>query len=161
MSLPPDSSPAWTPGQIALLAARWLLGAAFIYLGTAKALDPVEFLKQVEAYKLLTTPPLLNLTAVVLPWIEITCGLLLITGVALRGTALVTLGLLVVFTAAILDRGLNLAGEQDTRLCVIKFDCGCGTGEVFVCNKLAENTLMIGLATLPLIRPRQRWTLRP
>ena len=149
----------WTPGEIALVVARLFLGVAFFYLGLVKASDPVAFLKQVRAYELVNQPLLLNSVAVILPWLEMLCGVLLVSGVALRGTALVTLALLVFFTAAVANRGLALAREQDTRLCVIKFDCGCGTGEVFVCNKLVENSLLIGLAVLPLIRPRQRFAL--
>lgn len=157
----PSGEPRRTPsaGQIALVAARLLLGAAFLYLGLVKAADPVAFLKQVRAYELIGQPLLLNSVAVILPWLEMLCGLLLVIGVALRGTALVTLTLLVVFTAAVTFRGVALAREQDTRLCVIKFDCGCGTGEVFVCHKLVENSVLIGLAVLPLIRPRQRFSL--
>lgn len=146
----------WSAAQVALVAARLFLGAAFLYLGAVKALDPVAFLKQVHAYELLPWPWMLNATAALLPWLEMLCGLFLILGVALRGTALVTLVLLVAFTSAILHRGLDLAGERDARLCVIKFDCGCGTGEVFVCNKLAENSVLILLAALPLACPRQR-----
>lgn len=151
--------PPWTAGQITLVTGRLLLGTAFLYLGVMKAMDPVDFLKQVRAYELISAPLLLNGVAITLPWLEMLCGLLLIAGVALRGTALVTLTMLIAFTAAVANRGLSLAEEQDARLCVIKFDCGCGTGEVFVCNKLAENSFLIGLAVLPLIWPRQR--LRP
>lgn len=148
--------PRWSIAQVALVLARLFLGAAFVYLGAVKALDPVAFLKQVHAYELLPLPWMLNATAALLPWLEMLCGLFLILGVALRGTALMTLVLLVAFTGAILHRGLDLAEESDTRLCVIKFDCGCGTGEVFVCNKLAENSVLILLAALPLACPRQR-----
>jgi uncharacterized membrane protein YphA (DoxX/SURF4 family) len=148
-----------TAGQIALVMARVFLGASFCYLGLVKASDPVAFLKQVRAYELISQPILLNSVAVILPWLEMLCGLLLILGVALRGTALVTLTLLVFFTGAVANRGVALAREQDERLCLIKFDCGCGTGEVFVCNKLAENSLLIGLAALPLIWPAQRFSL--
>ena len=31
-------------------------------------------------------------------------------------------------------------------LCAVKFDCGCGTGEEFVCHKLLENFLLMGLS---------------
>lgn len=154
-----EERPGWTAGQIALVAGRLLLGAAFIYLGVMKAMDPVDFLKQVRAYEWISQPLLLNSVAIILPWLEMVCGLLLIAGVALRGAALVTLTLLVAFTLAVANRGMALAEQQDTRLCVIKFDCGCGSGEVFVCHKLAENTLLIALATLPLIWPRQRMSL--
>ena len=28
----------------------------------------------------------------------------------------------------------------------MKFDCGCGTGEVFICHKLVENTVLLLLS---------------
>jgi uncharacterized membrane protein YphA (DoxX/SURF4 family) len=154
------ASSRWTLGQAALVAARLFLGAAFLYLGAVKALDPVDFLKQIHAYEILRAPGLVNLTAVTLPWIEMLCGLLLILGVALRGAALVTLLLLLVFTSAVAHRGAALAAAGRVPLCVIKFDCGCGSGEVFVCHKLAENSVLIGLALLPLGWPDQRLRLR-
>jgi hypothetical protein len=30
--------------------------------------------------------------------------------------------------------------------CLVKFDCGCGAGEVFICNKLLENCLLVFVA---------------
>jgi uncharacterized membrane protein YphA (DoxX/SURF4 family) len=150
----------WSAGQTLLVLARLFLGAAFLYLGVVKASDPVDFLKQIHAYGILHEPLLINLTAVTLPWIEILCGGLLILGVALRGAALVTLILLLVFTSAVAHRGVALAEAENSPLCVIKFDCGCGSGEVFVCHKIAENSVLIGLSLLPLIWPQQRLRLR-
>jgi hypothetical protein len=43
------------------------------------------------------------------------------------------------FTGLILSRGLNIMTIKAISFCAVKFDCGCGTGEVFVCHKLAEN----------------------
>lgn len=133
--------------------ARWLVGAAFVYLGVVKALDPVAFLKQVQAYELVHDPTLLRAIAAWLPWVEIFCGLLLIVGLARRGTALLCLLMLTGFTLAVAHRGLELAQEQQQRLCLVRFDCGCGTGEVAVCNKLVENTVLIALTCLPLWAP--------
>ena len=84
------------------LAARWGLGALFIYMGLHKALHPVDFLKLVRQYELTETPLLLNLVAAGLPWFEIYCGVLLLLGVAVRGTAVVLVGMLVPFTVVVL-----------------------------------------------------------
>ena len=67
---------------------RWLLGAVFLYLGLTKALHPVEFLKLMRQYDLTQYSLLLNSLAAWLPWFEIFCGVLLLAGVAVRGTAL-------------------------------------------------------------------------
>ncbi len=154
-----NSQRRWTPGQITLVSGRLLLGTAFIYLGIMKMLDPVEFLKQAHAYGYVQEPPLLNVIAVTLPWVEIVCGVALILGIALRGTGLLMFGMLVAFTAAVTIRGLDIAQTENQPLCVVKFDCGCGTGEVYVCHKMAENSVMTFLALLPVIWPNQRLSL--
>lgn len=136
--------------------ARWIVGAAFVYLGAVKASDPVAFLKQVQAYELVRDPTLLRATAAFLPWVEIVCGLALISGVARRGAALLCLLMLLGFTGAVAHRGVELARERQERFCLVRFDCGCGTGEVAVCNKLVENTVLIGLTFLPLLAPREK-----
>jgi uncharacterized membrane protein YphA (DoxX/SURF4 family) len=124
--------------------ARWLLGAVFVYMGLSKALHPVEFLKVIRQYETVQSPFLLNLIAAALPWFEVVCGALLLTGIAVRGSAFVLLGLLVPFTGMILHRALAL--HAAVPFCAIKFDCGCGSGEVFICRKLLENTVLILLS---------------
>ena len=75
------------PGLVAVLT-RWLLGILFLYMGLNKALHPVEFLKLVRQYELVQDPLLLNSIAAALPWFEVFCGLLLVAGVGVRGSAL-------------------------------------------------------------------------
>ena len=123
--------------------ARWLLGAAFLFLGLAKALHPVDFLKLMHQYDLTQNALLLNFIAAALPWFEIFCGLLLLAGVAVRGTALTLTVMLVPFTLLVLHRALLLQAAQNIPFCAVKFDCGCGTGEEFICRKLLENFLLI------------------
>lgn len=132
--------------EIAAVGARWLLGALFIYLGLSKALHPVEFLKLVRQYDALQHHLLLNIVASALPWFEIFCGLLLVLGVAVRGAALLSIAMLVPFTLLILQRALGIQEARGLPFCAIKFDCGCGAGEVFICRKLAENTLLAALS---------------
>jgi uncharacterized membrane protein YphA (DoxX/SURF4 family) len=137
-------------GLLALIAlvARWCVGAWFIYLGLSKAMHPVEFLKLVRQYQIVSNPLMLNSIAAFLPWFEVFCGTLLVAGIAVRGSALVSLGLLVAFTVAVLKRGLAIVALQRLPLCAVKFDCGCGTGEVFICHKFIENGFLIVLLAL-------------
>jgi len=132
--------------DIVALLARWVLGALFLYMGLSKALHPEEFLKLVRQYEMVSSPFLLNLIAAVLPWFEVFCGLLLIAGVAVRGTAVMLVLMLVPFTLLVLKRALAIAGAQGLPFCVVKFDCGCGAGEVLICNKLLENCLLTFIA---------------
>jgi uncharacterized membrane protein YphA (DoxX/SURF4 family) len=158
--VPAPAAGSWTPGQIALVAARWFLGALFLYLGWKKAMDPVGFLKLVRQYNAIQTPLLLNLVAATLPWFEVFCGLLLLLGVAVRGAATLLVAMLVPFTLLILQRALALHAAGDIAFCAIKFDCGCGGGEVLICRKLIENTLLVGLSLWLAASARHRLGLR-
>ena len=126
--------------------ARWVLGALFLYMGLSKALHPEEFLKLVRQYEMVNSPLLLNSIAAIVPWFEASCGLLLLAGVAVRGTAVVVVLMLVPFTLLVLKRALAIAGVKGLPFCLVKFDCGCGAGEVYICNKLLENSLLIFVA---------------
>jgi uncharacterized membrane protein YphA (DoxX/SURF4 family) len=132
--------------DVAAVVARWVLGAIFIYMGLNKALHPVEFLKLVRQYNITDQYLFLNLVASALPWFEIFCGVLLVLGIAVRATALLLVAMLVPFTILILQRALGIQHARGIPFCAIKFDCGCGAGEVLICRKLLENTLLTGAA---------------
>ena len=126
--------------------ARWLLGAAFVCTGLSKALHPVDFLKLVRQYDLVQSSLALNSIAAGLPWFEIFCGLLLLAGVAVRGTALTLMLMLVPFTVLVFHRAMAIQSALAIPFCMVKFDCGCGTGKVFICHKLLENFLLMLLS---------------
>jgi uncharacterized membrane protein YphA (DoxX/SURF4 family) len=127
--------------------ARWWLGCVFIYMGLNKALPhPEYFLKLVRQYDMVTNPFLLNSIGAALPWFEVFCGLLLLAGVAVRGSALNLAAMLVPFTLIVLKRALAIAATSGIPFCTVKFDCGCGGGEVFICHKLVENTVLLLLS---------------
>ena len=107
-------------------------------MGLNKALHPADFLKLVHQYDLVDTPWLLNSIAATLPWFEVFCGFLLVTGIAVRGTALVMILLLVPFTVMVFMRARELGGIQGVSPWLVKFDCGCGNGEVVVWHKMIE-----------------------
>jgi hypothetical protein len=110
--------------EAAAVLARWSLGALFIYMGLTKALH-------------------LNSIAAALPWFEVFCGMLLLAGVAVRGSALMLLAMLVPFSLVVLKRALAIEGAKAIAFCAVKFDCGCGNGEVPICQKLLENSLLM------------------
>ena len=127
--------------------ARWWLGCVFIYMGLNKALPhPEYFLKLVRQYDMVTSPWLLNSIGAALPWFEVFCGLLLLFGVAVRGSALMLVAMLVPFTIVVLKRALAIAAVSGIPFCAVKFDCGCGAGEILICHKLVENTVLLLLS---------------
>jgi putative oxidoreductase len=134
-------------GEIVALA-RIMLGAVFLWLGTAKAIDPVGFLKLVRQFDLLRAPLALNAVAAILPWFEIFCGALLVLGIKPRATALVQLILLAAFTTVVALRAVALYRSGAGPFCALRFDCGCGNGEVLICLKLLENGALALLAAL-------------
>ncbi|WP_404813576.1 MauE/DoxX family redox-associated membrane protein [Geomonas subterranea] len=96
------------------LALRVALGAVFIYAAIPKIADPVAFAGSVAAYRIL--PYFWSyLTAAVLPFLELVCGVLLICGIRVRSGALIIGMLNLVFMVALASamiRGLDI-------------DCGC------------------------------------
>jgi uncharacterized membrane protein YphA (DoxX/SURF4 family) len=146
--------------DLVAMLARWLLGAFFIYMGLNKALHPVDFLKLVRQYELVQSSPLLNSIAIILPWFEIFCGLLLLAGVAVRGAALMLVLMLVPFTVVVVRRALALQAARHIPFCAVKFDCGCGGGEVFICRKVLENLLFLGLSLWLLAGYGRSWCVR-
>jgi putative oxidoreductase len=118
-----------------LLTFRIIIGFIFLYAGMEKIADPSGFARAINNYKLLPFL-LINIAALILPWIEITTGILLIFGIKVKENAFIISSLLGIFTIAIiisLFRGLNI-------------DCGCfGTlsGTKIGLQKLIENILLL------------------
>jgi uncharacterized membrane protein YphA (DoxX/SURF4 family) len=97
--------------QIILLAARVVLGALFLYAGAIKIMDPMAFALAVYNYHILPAW-LVNMTAIILPWVEVVAGTCLVLGLWTPGGALIVSCLLLVFTVALgfnLSRGLDIA----------------------------------------------------
>src|SRR5437899_5050673 len=143
--------------ELVATLVRFTLGVVFIYMGLRKVMHPIEFLKLVKQYELITAPPWLNLIAGILPWFEVCCGLLLVLGVAVRGVSLNLLLMLVPFTIVILRRALHMSQAAGLPFTSVKFDCGCGGGEVVIWQKLLENLGLVCLAAWLLTRKQGRF----
>jgi uncharacterized membrane protein YphA (DoxX/SURF4 family) len=130
------------------LLARWWLGGVYIFMGLHKALPyPERFVKLILQYDMVSSPWLLNAIGAALPWFEVFCGLLLVLGVGVRGAALNSVVMLVPFTLIVLKRALSIMAVKGIPFCAVKFDCGCGAGEIFICHKLVENSVLLLLST--------------
>lgn len=146
--------PGLSRGRLVDFIARVLVGGGYLYLGFVKVADPVGFLKAIRQYDLVQTPVLLNLIAVLLPWIEIACGTVLLLGCLVRGASLVSLAMLLPFSTLVLRRALQLQAAGALPFCAVRFDCGCGTGEIGICHKLLENGVLTLLSLWLLFRAR-------
>ncbi len=114
----PDGGPEWRGGIVraAYHVARIVLGVTFVYASIHKVLDPAAFATAVYNYQILPGS-LVNLAALVLPWLELIVGAMLILNVWMPGAVTVVTGLLVVFAGALV---FNMARGLD-------IGCGCFT----------------------------------
>jgi uncharacterized membrane protein YphA (DoxX/SURF4 family) len=137
-------NPAWMVWAWRLL--RLIMGGIFFYASYDKILHPDRFAEAVANYKLLPRV-LVNLFALVLPWLEAVCGFFLIAGIFEWASLTFYNGLLIMFMSAIalsLIRGLNI-------------DCGCFTsdpevGKMNWLTFLRDLTMLIpGLVAYPLL----------
>lgn len=96
------------------LAARWILGLTFIYASLHKILSPADFAKIVYGYNLFPMV-LINLIAIILPFMELITGLALIFGIYPRPAAIIINGLLLAYIVAL---SINLIRGHE-------FHCGC------------------------------------
>lgn len=99
-----------------IFAGRIVLGFIFIVASIDKVADPNAFAVSIGYYKLVG-PTVALTVATMLPWVELLCGIFLIFGIMPRGSSLLILLMLVVFTAGVVSgiaRGLDIS-------------CGCFT----------------------------------
>jgi hypothetical protein len=99
------------------LGARLVLGLVFVLAALPKIADPPGFAKAIWGYQLVPGVAL-NALALVLPWLELLCGLTLLAGLWVRAAALWLGALLLAFALAL---GLNLVRHRPV-------DCGCFGG---------------------------------
>ena len=127
---------------------RLIVGGAFVIAGALKIADPAKFAAAVSNYRLVPHD-MINLVAIVVPWIEITAGLFVLTAIWLRAAALVITSLTVMFFVVIvsaLARGLNI-------------ECGCfGTigGKHIGLVNLAIDSALLFLAAMLAWRAEDR-----
>ncbi|HER43428.1 MAG TPA: DoxX family protein, partial [Candidatus Eisenbacteria bacterium] len=143
--------------QAVILVSRVILAAVFIYAALQKIDKPLMFADEIAMYGILGPGPLLNLFAIVLPWIELTCGLALLTGVFMRGAALILAVMNLVFIVVISYRTAGIMSAEGTPLKQVYFDCGCGFGATYAWKKLIEDAALLVLSVTILLSPAYRY----
>lgn len=136
-----------------ILLLRLCLGGLFIYASLNKILNTALFKEAVASYEILPYW-IVNITAVVLPWLELWTGILLIVGAFVRACAIVYSSLLLLFNMAI---GLNI-------LRGVEFYCGCFTENNSISGinywHIIFNTLWFLIAVILFILERRRFSHR-
>ncbi|HXG00988.1 MAG TPA: MauE/DoxX family redox-associated membrane protein [Bacteroidota bacterium] len=95
----------------AVLIARLLLGTVFLFASIEKVADPNAFAVSISYYRLIGEP-LTVIVATIVPWMELICGLFLIFGIMPKGSSLLVLFMLLIFTGGIVSgilRGLDIS----------------------------------------------------
>lgn len=117
------------------IALRWILGITFIYASYYKIMSPTDFAKVVYGYNLFPEV-LINLIAIILPFVELVSGLSLLLGIYPRSAAMIINGLLLAF---IFILTINIMRGYE-------FDCGC-----FSTKKTGSPKLMVARDVIYLI----------
>lgn len=126
-----------------VFAARLILGVVFIYASLEKIQNPAGFAQAIYNYRMVPEA-LINIMAIALPWLELVCGVLIIVGVFVRGSALLIGAMLAVFIVALSSailRGLDIS-------------CGCFTlegGRGIAGKTLVEDILLMICVAIALL----------
>jgi len=108
------------------LLVRIVVGFVFIVTGISKIVEPAQFAREISNYDMMFAP-LINLMAIILPWLEIVTGFLFVFGVRIKANVILLAAMLLMFNIAVATawaRGLDI-------------NCGCY-------SNIAEQTVGIG-----------------
>jgi uncharacterized membrane protein YphA (DoxX/SURF4 family) len=136
------------------MVSRLLLGIVFVYASFYKIIDPASFAKSIWYYHMVPGS-LINLMALIMPWLELLCGLGLILGIYFRGSSFWIGIMVLIFMVALISaisRGLSI-------------DCGCFKAAASA-TESAWRSLLFDVFLIPfviqlLMTRSRRWMIRP
>lgn len=121
-----------------VLIARFFIGILFLYASIDKIKHPSEFAEIVANYQLLPYG-IVNLFSLILPWVELICGIALIIGFRIKSCAFILSCLTFIFIIAL---GINIIRGVD-------INCGCFSTEAknnhSMISLLIRDILIFGL----------------
>jgi putative oxidoreductase len=88
-----------------------IVGCIFVYAGAIKVMDPIGFARDIDNYHMLPWALSVRL-AFYLPWLEIFCGVAIVSGLFYRGGLLILNALISIFIIASIvakTRGLDIS----------------------------------------------------
>ncbi len=131
---------------------RLVVGIVFIYASVYKIADPGAFAKSIWYYHMIPGS-LINLIAIILPWVELICGICLILGVWYDGSVILINLMTFVFIIALASayyRGLDI-------------DCGCfkasSGGGSSVLKSLLFDIVLLAFTIALLFSRSRKWRL--
>lgn len=134
------------------LLTRMVVGGIFVFSSVEKTANPNAFALLIDNYRLFPHEVSLILASF-LPWMELVCGMAILSGVGHRGGGLAAGTLTFGFTIAVVSgllRGLDIS-------------CGCYTLDPDVGKigwmKVIENTGLLLLSVFLVYSSGDRWTL--
>ena len=138
--------------EMFVVLLRIIVGCVFIFASIDKISDPQAFAASINNYRIISGSVAL-LVATILPWVELLSGLGVLLGVFARGSAFLTLTMLVAFTALVLSamfRGLDIS-------------CGCFTQDPAAGKigwmKIGENAILVLMNVLVFRAPEHRYSI--
>ncbi len=156
---PSDRSRLFNP--YLLFAFRLILAGVFLYAAFQKIGKPLAFADEIRMYGILDIGAPLYIAAIVLPWVELLCGVSLLTGIFLRGTAFILLILNAVFLVAVSIRTAGVMSGEGLAFTKVYFDCGCGFGATYAWKKLTEDAFFFLFSLALFLAPAYRFVLVP
>ncbi len=136
--------------EILKISSRMVLSIIFIFFAIDKIADPVQFAKEINNYKILPDY-LINISAIILPWIELFVGFLIFIGSKIKSASIITAAMLIVFIIAVsiaMAKGLNI-------------NCGCSgsLAQKVGWAKIIENISLIILCIYLYVFPDSRFSI--
>ncbi|MBN2071110.1 MAG: DoxX family protein [Candidatus Krumholzibacteriota bacterium] len=143
VACPPLEKRRWFETPVFILIVRVVIAAVFIYAAAQKIGKPLLFADEIKMYGILTGGPLLYIFSIFLPWLELFCALSILSGIFIRGSALIFVLLNTVFIVVISYRTVMIMRTAGTSFFDIYFDCGCGFGVTYAWKKLIEDLILL------------------
>jgi len=128
---------------------RVVVGLVFVYASIDKIANPAYFAGTIQNYQILPDS-LINLAAIILPWLELICGILLLSGLWHQSAAIIISTLTIIFILAIgsvIFRGLDI-------------ECGCfGSGSAANWGRIVEDIFLLAFSLQIVIYPTTKFSL--
>jgi len=137
-----------------IFIARIILGGIFIYASIDKIAFPGHFANIIRGYNIIPES-LVDLTAFILPWIELIIGILIVIGLFVRESSIILTSLLIIFLLSIIIQATKGPIE----------DCGCFGKMPFISSSnsyflIIRNLVLISLSIMIFLVEVRRKSIR-